>query len=352
MKISHIIPLSIRLYINRCIRKYKTKNRIEYIRKERESTPIFYLLNIPSHGNMGDQLIAYAEENFFNDNFSENRVEYFSTGELECGVELLKPIIASEDIIFITGGGFLGDVYPEEERRFHDVMRLFPNNRIILLPQTFSYYKNSKSIKKAIALQMKCERLVITVRETSSYNCLQSHFNNAEIKLLPDMATYLNLSNLEYQRSGVIICSRNDKEKEKQSSFVFDSVSEWTKRNNIPIRFVDTQKPYSVRAESREDEIDKLVEEFASSRLVVTDRLHGMLYSIITGTPVLAIDNTTHKVSGAFYDWFKDFSYVRLYSEATSIYKELDTLFQMGGQKYDNQSFINNLKSIIDYAKS
>ena len=50
-------------------------------------------------------------------------------------------------------------------------------------------------------------------------------------------------------------------------------------------------------------------EEFSSARFVITDRLHGMIFSTITGTPCLALDNCSHKVKNG-YEWIKYLPYI------------------------------------------
>ena len=48
--------------------------------------------------------------------------------------------------------------------------------------------------------------------------------------------------------------------------------------------------------------ISKL-KEFAECETVVTDRLHGMIFSYITSTPCLAVSNSTGKSLYAYNDW-------------------------------------------------
>ena len=47
-------------------------------------------------------------------------------------------------------------------------------------------------------------------------------------------------------------------------------------------------------------EIKKKIVEFSSCKIIVTDRLHGMIFSLIAGVPCVAIDNKNHKVSGVY----------------------------------------------------
>ena len=349
LKFSNLLPLSIRLLLSKQIRRRLLKVRIKNLIKKRQDEKMFFVLNVPSHGNMGDQLIAYAIEKYLVDGSPNIKVEFFSTGELECGVKYLQQAITPNDIVFITGGGFLGDIYPSEERRFHEVLRCFSNNKIILFPQTFAYKDNSDLLKCAIKCHLACSQLIISTRESASYSFIKSHFSNAQVLLLPDITTYLNFSNSSYDREGILICSRNDKEKRVESTQLLDFAKAWATKNNIPLHLVDTQVPYPVSNAMRYYEINKLIRKFASSRLVITDRLHGMLYSIITGTPVIAIDNTTHKVSGAITNWFKSMSYVKQCSNINEMEQHIFQLYALGGQEFNNIGFVNKLTSILDY---
>lgn len=50
--------------------------------------------------------------------------------------------------------------------------------------------------------------------------------------------------------------------------------------------------------------------DFQKSKLVITDRLHGMVFCAISGTPCIAFSNYNHKVKGT-YDWIKDLDYIK-----------------------------------------
>ena len=45
------------------------------------------------------------------------------------------------------------------------------------------------------------------------------------------------------------------------------------------------------------------LQRYARRRVVVTDRLHGMIFAAVTGTPCVVLDNATHK-SRDFYRTF------------------------------------------------
>ena len=66
---------------------------------------------------------------------------------------------------------------------------------------------------------------------------------------------------------------------------------------------IDTMNECRVNIEDRERIVLKRLVLFASYDFVITDRLHGMIFSYICGTPCIAFDNKTHKVSGVYNSW-------------------------------------------------
>lgn len=57
-------------------------------------------------------------------------------------------------------------------------------------------------------------------------------------------------------------------------------------------------------------ECDKLlsnkIQQFAEAQLVITDRLHGMILCILSGTPCLVLPNSNHKIRQTYLNWLKD----------------------------------------------
>lgn len=51
--------------------------------------------------------------------------------------------------------------------------------------------------------------------------------------------------------------------------------------------------------------------QFQSARLVVTDRLHGMILAVLAGTPCLVLPNSNHKIRQTWLDWLRQVPQVR-----------------------------------------
>jgi pyruvyl transferase EpsI len=72
----------------------------------------------------------------------------------------------------------------------------------------------------------------------------------------------------------------------------------------------ETSISYAVAEEKREAELRKKWKEFLSARVVITDRLHGMVFAAITGTPCIVLTNYNHKLSGS-YQWLESLHYIK-----------------------------------------
>lgn len=100
---------------------------------------------------------------------------------------------------------------------------------------------------------------------------------------------------------------RTDKEKSCNDNIVQAITDQISGRS---IKIIDTYHLEYIRPAKRAVKVKQKLEEFAKADLVVTDRLHAMLFSVITSTPCIALDNLSHKVSGTYYNWLEEIPYV------------------------------------------
>ena len=63
-----------------------------------------------------------------------------------------------------------------------------------------------------------------------------------------------------------------------------------------------------VEIDERKKIVEDKMKEYASYELVITDRLHTMIFCYITKTPCLFLDNLNGKVLRVYNDWIKDSS--------------------------------------------
>ena len=93
-------------------------------------------MGMPHHGNIGDQAIALAEEELIKKYFPDFETIEFPEKTLLQSVLEKKDIINDDDILLMHGGGNIGDTYDVPEKGRRAIIEMFPNNKIIVFPQT------------------------------------------------------------------------------------------------------------------------------------------------------------------------------------------------------------------------
>lgn len=280
----------------------------KYTDYKKEDIPRVFLVNVPNHLNLGDQAIAVAERKFLEENFREYQIIEIWDTEFFKNILHIKRTIGSQDVFFAQGGGNMGIDYFWCERVRRLIIKWFPNNKIVILPQTI-YFPDTKRGRKALdkskKIYSKHKKLLICAREEVSYKILKREFVHTNVELIPDMVFYMQFPKREKQNT-ILLCFRDDQEKAVPTRWIEQIVAELTKQN-YEYQYTDTvlngNIPKDIKL--REEILLKKLEEFATARLVVTDRLHGMLFSCITNTPCIVFGNFNHKVEET-YKWIRE----------------------------------------------
>ena len=271
------------------------------------------LMGSPEYNNLGDSAIAYSIKHYINSCFSD--FEYIEIPESHLLNDKYPRGINKMDLIILIGGGNFGDLYMDQEMIRKKVIHKYKDNNIIIFPQTVCFTQTELGRKELNVISKAIEKhskVYVFARERFSYDTLKECFRPCEnMKLCPDIVLFNNLSNNEY-RNRVLYCIRRDKESALTSSErdkllcdLYDAYGE--------VEVFDTCLPYNVKIDAREAEIEKVLELFSQFRLVVTDRLHGVVFSAITGTPCVAISNNNHKIRG-ICEWTDSVGFIRFVS--------------------------------------
>ena len=284
------------------------------------------LIGTPCHHNLGDHLIASNEKSFLIAECSFAKVIEIPTRIFLHNKLKIKKCISTDLPIFITGGGWMGDLWPEDQKILEAIVSSFEKNDVIVLPQTV-YYSDFNSAKNAIAITKsvfaRMSSLTIFCRDQLSYDTVLELYKSSISKVLlcPDIGLYREPIKSANQSRIIRCCLRNDRELTTDSNLK-ELIDEFGEKNGYEVMEDSTiaKKPVSVW--EREGELNSLINRFHCSALIVTDRLHGMVFSSIANTKCIAFDNKTHKVSGVYKLWLKDNPKIRLITSS------------------DNQSFV------------
>lgn len=311
----------------RCIKSYTLypKQNLEYKRKYFERQAII-LMGEPEYNNLGDHAIAYATEKFVQIEFPD--FEYFSITEndIKYNMKNVSKIINEGDILLLQGGGNMGDMYPDQVEIRRKVIEKF-NNEIIIMPQTIYFENSEESLPRYYHKNEK--RLTLVAREQVSYEIMQRIFHGNTI-LTPDIVLYLNRKMKEpsiKNRQGALVCLRNDKEKAANNN-AKDDICEALERLSIEYKLFSTVIDKSIYSNEREQYLNALFETFYKTRIVITDRLHAMIISAITGTPCLVMPTINHKVLKS-YSWLEEFNYIEMLTSSENVFCKIEQMLQL-----------------------
>ncbi|MGL5937573.1 MAG: polysaccharide pyruvyl transferase family protein [Phocaeicola sp.] len=314
------------------------KQKIDQLKSIIESTltPLidndYILLDLPYYSNIGDTLIWDGTREFLN---KTNKKNLYS-----CSHDTFKnKSIKTDTTILLQGGGNFGDIWRRHQNFRLDIIARYPNNRIIILPQTIYYEENSNLLKDAESMS-KHKDLHICARDSKSFELLQKHFKNKHL-LVPDMAFCIPPKSLDKYRSSekevALFLKRTDKEL---------STTNYTPQTNLPIdtkdwpsmetlsciqRKFEQIKYYSGYVEKiigqtgrfyfinqfahsfyRPDLIKQGVRFVSSYKEIYTTRLHVAILSILLNKEFKFIDNSYGKNSTFFNTWLSDLDNVEL----------------------------------------
>lgn len=343
----HTLKRRVSLKKDEFIRCKKFKRYVEDFDSEKGK---ILILMVTTWGNIGDLLIGVAEKKLIHDYLPETKVDVLPTECLcEKTVKKLTFIQENYKLIAITGGGFLGSLWKENEDIAKSVYKIFSDKKIVIFPQTI-FYKNNYVMPSVKQLYKNCKNLNVFVRDNSYKWSKDELLKNttAQVFNVPDIVLSLNYSDLSLKRNGVLCCFRNDKEK-TTSSRISAKVNRLCSELNISKIDYDTVFPYFIKLNDCKKFAEEKIQPFLHSRLVITDRLHGMIISVITGTPCIVLDNVSKKISGVYNLWLRNNENIYFAKNEDEITKEL--LAKMLNKKpylYNPDSFKNYWQQIID----
>ena len=308
------------------------------------------LIGVPHHNNLGDHAIVLAEREYIEDNFKEYQYYEVSEETAEKCLEKVEKHIHPEDILFLHGGGNLGDeyLYVEEARR--KVVQLFPNNIIIFFPQTMHFSnteKGKRELNKSREIYANHKKLVMVAREEVSYQTMKKEFYENNVIKTPDIVTYLNKNEIDQKRDGALLILRSDIEANLDDEKI-RQIEQTTLKYFKDIVYDDTAKGPGILSKYREEKIEEMLKKYRKCQLVITDRLHGMIFAAITST-CIALGNYNHKIKSCS-ETLEHLGYIKYVDNVEEIEENIKYLMSNEFEKYDNKFAIEQFKQIKEEA--
>jgi exopolysaccharide biosynthesis predicted pyruvyltransferase EpsI len=314
------------------------------------------LLNHPGHGNLGDHLI-WAGQLHYLEHTRRLPVRY-AAGPADYAAAELRRAVADQPIV-LSGGGQLGDMWPQLLAFIERVVRGHPGNPLVIFPQSLHFSDEDQRRRASATLQAHPD-LTLVLRDEPSFQLAQRHFSGCRLILAPDMAFALPaglllphrpLPPVPHRRPWLAL-RRLDRERASTSRWE-QALAPWRRRVEctdwLPLQrgwiWGDRRLPLSrtvatgvrevlqrrllmpraalARHQWQQDlpapwrelvrssslhrlslgMVHEACRQLAGRELVISDRLHAVVLASLLGVPALALDNGTGKVHAFLNTW-------------------------------------------------
>ena len=234
------------------------------------------------------------------------------------------------------------------EQLFREIIVCNPDSEIVCLPNTIFYEESEfgrEALNASIEIYNYHPHLKIYAREMTSYKFMQPIYH--DVSLVPDMVMYLNECKKSVDRHGCLLCLRSDIEKtlsDKEHEVIDQQVRVLFGDNVVR---TDMAIGHGVSVEQRDEVLEEKFDQFRQTKLVITDRLHGMIFAAITGTPCIVLNSKSPKVLGC-YEWIKNLEYIQ-FAQSPELLSEIYERMPKVKNEYQNEHLMHYYDELGKY---
>lgn len=270
--------------------------------------------DFPDYGNVGDSAIALGTLAYFREAHAvvDNVYTYSSID--------FTTISESPWPITINGGGNIGGLYPLLEAHRYQLMESVRGRRhVFQAPQSIHFV--SDEAREKFARAFNAPGTDLAVRDNSSLETVMDL--GVHPVLSPDAVHVLGRISPTVRKDAMVVeLIRDDGETAirdntdspfRRLDWITDDFSaRWAARIRKRAKYLSLSSRVSSDARQWHDRAQRRlrrgVATLSPATVIVTDRLHAMLIGLQLGRVVIALDNSTGKLSRYANTWFSDLS--------------------------------------------
>lgn len=270
-----------------------------------------YVFMTAIHNNAGDIAQTVCINEWIKENYSGAVINVVWTApEWKKDLKKICCKVRESDRVFIQSGYNITDISdeyaaPSVFTSHNIILESLPNHKIVFFPQSVEY-KSLEKWKPITEMYSRHKNIVFISRDNISLGYSKKLLPNAKHLCYPDIVTtWIGKFSFDKPQSGILLCLRsgaesilNDEAKHKLQT-AFEKIA--------PTEMTDTDIDYKsfYYRKNRMKVVLKKIQQFSRFKVIVTDRFHGVVFSLIGSRPVIVLKTSGHKVTGMI-DWFPD----------------------------------------------
>ncbi len=276
------------------------------------------LVDFPDHSNVGDSAIWLGEIAYLK---ARDRMPAYSSAIVDFDADALEAA-AGEGPILIHGGGNMGTLWPKHEAFRLHLLERFRGRPVVQMPQSIHYATADAAREMAAAIRAH-GNFTLLVRDLRSLAFARDHFE-CPVVLCPDAALMLGSQPRMPASVPVFALLRTDHERADTGDdaplppgvladdwLVEDAAQKRNLRVSIKLQRLFVRDPLAMRAlrqrRMAEWRLRRGLAMLGQGEVVVTDRLHAHILSVLMGIPHVLLDNSYGKVAGFAEQWTAKF---------------------------------------------
>jgi pyruvyl transferase EpsO len=283
------------------------------------------LLDVPVNRNAGDLFCLAATVRMLED-FGCRLV--YRAGVRDYRSDRARRVIGTGTTIVCSGGGNFGDLYPRYQALRERVVADFPDNRIVVLPQSV-WFGSRDRLESSAARLARHRDLRVAVRDRPSERLIRRYVTE-QVLLLPDIVHWSESGELTRPpsaREGALALLRRDAGRGHHRVPEGYRRADWS--DLLPgltrrVAAAAAMMPLAPAGPSARlhdgwsayarELLRRALDRLRAVERLLTDRLHGAILARLAGTPVVLIDNSYGKMSAYFDAWWREARGVELAS--------------------------------------
>lgn len=313
----------------------------------------YIYLDLPYHSNIGDSLIWLGTTHFL------RSIQHHCLGQHSIDTFEFQPL-PQNIVILLHGGGNFGDVWRQHQEFRLKVVQTYPDNPIIILPQTV-YYESAEIFAEDVRKMNKHRKLTICTRDNHSAEVLKKAGYTGQMLTLPDMAFCIDRDLLCAEKSVItqeaLLLLRDDKESPQgipatDTASAQMDIKDWprqkearrTARRYIR-RHTAQQTDIFFQTSYLPERIKEGIRFISEYQMVYSTRLHVAILRLLLGLPVKMMDNSYGKNLNFYNTWLKDSELVSIPDEKEQ--RSLDTAIYLHQQEQKGERRRRKIHTII-----
>ncbi len=276
------------------------------------------IVDFPDIRNCGDSAIWVGEIKYLKSRHGISPAYVSRMADLDPN-ELRRKLPSGP--IMIHGGGNLGDIWPGHQRFREKVIREFKDRQIIQFPQSI-HFNDRSGIDTFAKIVDEHGNTVLLLRDEASLEIARKHFN-CESFLCPDMAFFIGPRQSQEPNCKVSAVLRKDKEQKRHDGSEANlrdmgiPVDDWIfGESKMSIRMTKllgyaraclkgelSRAKLEMFNAAAGHRLNRGLNLISKGSVVITDRLHVHICSLLLGKKHAVLDNNYRKI-GNFIDAF------------------------------------------------